>query len=172
MLSTTSQRLKERFAAQYAEKDKEVKRSCRKDKRQYFEKLASKAEEAAKDNNMRALYKTTKSMKGSHGNNHDIAVKAKDGKTMKDERERADRWREHFEAILNRPIPQENPEICENEEDLDISTEPLKIKEVYQSIKKMKSGKTPGEDEITAEMLKGGGMEICNVLCQIFSNIW
>ena len=34
MLSAISQRLKERFAAQYAEKDKEVKRSCRKDKRQ------------------------------------------------------------------------------------------------------------------------------------------
>ena len=36
----------------------------------------------------------------------------------------------------------------------------------------MKSGKTPGEDKMTAEMLKGGGKEICNVLCQIFSNIW
>ena len=34
MLSAISQRLNERFAAQYAEKDKEVKRSCRKDKRQ------------------------------------------------------------------------------------------------------------------------------------------
>ena len=172
MWSTTSQCLKERFAAQYAEKDKEVKRSCRKDKRQYFEKLAFKAEETAKSNDMRTLYKTTKSMKGSHGNNHDIAVKAKDGKTIKNERERTDGWREHFEAILNRPIPQENPEICESEEDLDISTEPPTVKEVYQAIKKMKSGKTPGEDEITAEMLKGRGKEICNVLCQIFSNIW
>ena len=111
-------------------------------------------------------------MKGSHGSNHDIAVKAKDGTTIKDEKKRTDRWREHFEAILNRPIPQENPELCESEEDLDISTEPPIVKEVYQAIKKMKSGKTPGEDEITAEMLKGGGMEICNVLCQIFSNIW
>ena len=106
-------------------------------------------------------------MKRSHGNNHDIAVKVKDGKTVKDERERTDRWREHFEAILNRPIPQENPEICESEEDLDISTEPPTVKEMYQTIKKMKSGKTPGEDEITVEMLKGGGMEICNVLCHI-----
>ena len=72
ILSTTSQRLKERFAAQYAEKDKEVKRSCWKDKRQYFKKLASKVEEAAKNNDIRTLYKTTKSMKGSHGDYHDI----------------------------------------------------------------------------------------------------
>ena len=28
-----------------------------------------------KNNDMRTLYKTTKSMKGSYGNNHDIAVK-------------------------------------------------------------------------------------------------
>ena len=68
---------------QHAEKDKEVKWSCRNDKRQYFETLASKAEEAAKDNDV------------SYGNNHDIAVKAKDGKTIKGERERTDRWKEY-----------------------------------------------------------------------------
>ena len=42
---------------------------------------------------------------------------------------------------------------------------------MYQAIKKIKSDKAPGEDEITADLLKGGGMEICNVLCQIFNNI-
>ena len=36
----------------------------------------------------------------------------------------------------------------------------------------MKSGKALGEDEITAEMLKGSGIKICYVLCQIFSNMW
>ena len=58
-LSTASQRLKERVAVQHAEKDKEVKRSCRKGKRQYtyFETFASKAEEAAINNDMRTLYK-------------------------------------------------------------------------------------------------------------------
>ena len=43
-----------------------VKRSCTKNKRQYFETLASKAEEAAKDNDMRTLCKTAKSMKRSY----------------------------------------------------------------------------------------------------------
>ena len=47
MLGTASQRFKERFAGQYAEKGKEVKRSCRKGRRQYFETLVSKTEEAA-----------------------------------------------------------------------------------------------------------------------------
>ena len=77
-------------------KTKKSKEAVGKTSGQYFEKLASKAEEAAKNNDMRTLYKTIKSMKGSHGNNHDIAVKAKDGKTIKDERERTDRWREHL----------------------------------------------------------------------------
>ena len=36
----------------------------------------------------------------------------------------------------------------------------------------MKSSKVPGEDEITAEMLRVGGMEICCVLSQMFSNNW
>ena len=43
-------------------------------------------------------------MKGSYGNNRDISVKAKDGKSIKYKRERTDGWKEHFEAILNRPI--------------------------------------------------------------------
>ena len=34
----------------------------------------------------------------------------------------------------------------------------------------MKSDKGPGEDKITVEMPKGGGMEICYVLCQILKN--
>ena len=148
-----------------------VKRSCTKNKRQYFETLASKAEEAAKDNDMRTLCKPPRVWRGAIGENHDIAVKAKDGESIKDERERNDRWKEHFEAILNTQIPQENPEIWESEEDLDILTEPPSVEEVYQAIKKIKSDKAPGEDEITADLLKGGGMEICYVLCLIFNNI-
>ena len=35
---------------------------------------------------------------------------------------------------------------------------------------KMKSNKGPGEDKITVEMPKGGGIEICYVLCQILKN--
>ena len=81
-------------------------------------------------------------------------MKAKDGKTIKDERERTDRWKEYFEAILNRPIPQENPEICESKEDLETSTELPSVEEVYQAIKKMKSSKASGEDEIAVEMLE------------------
>ena len=90
--------MKERCAAQHAEKDEEVKRSYRKDKRQFLETLASKAEEVAQYNDMITLYKTTKSMNGSYRINHDIAVKTKDEKTIKDEKERADKWKEHFEA--------------------------------------------------------------------------
>ena len=61
--------------------------------------------------------------------------------------------------------------IWESEEDLDISTELPSVKEVYQAIKQMKSGKAPGEDKITAKMLKVVECKFA-VLCQIFSNIW
>ena len=46
-----------------------------------------------------------------------VSVKAKNGKTIKDKKEITDRWTEYFEAFLNRPIAQENPKICENEDD-------------------------------------------------------
>jgi len=45
-------------------KDKEVKRRCRNDKKQYIEKRAAKAEEAAKLGDTKMLYRIVKDLSG------------------------------------------------------------------------------------------------------------
>ena len=60
LLNAKSPRLKEHFSTEYSKKDKEVKRSCRRDKRHYIDTLATEAETAARNNDMKTLYKTTK----------------------------------------------------------------------------------------------------------------
>ena len=48
----------------YNEKNREVKKSCRKDKRNLIESIAQEAEDAAKNNDLRTLYMTTRKLSG------------------------------------------------------------------------------------------------------------
>ncbi len=152
---------------EYLAKDKEVKRSCRTDKRHYIDALAMEAETAAENNDIRTLYKTAKKMRGGYGTSQDKPVKTVDGRLIKGESEKISRWKEHFETTLNRPAPLQTSDIPEREDDIDISTDPITVEEVKQAIKKLKCGKAPGEDGVCAEMLKAGGEVTARFLCHI-----
>ena len=60
MLNAKSSRQIERTQQEYKIKDREVKWSARKDKRNFIEKLASEAEEAAEKREFSTVYKITK----------------------------------------------------------------------------------------------------------------
>ena len=47
---------KQRAQKQYSAADREVKNSARRDKREFVSKMAAEAEEAARHNNIKALY--------------------------------------------------------------------------------------------------------------------
>ena len=65
------------------------------------------------------------------------------------------RWKEHFEEILNRPIPDDPVTDVEIDTIInEISTDPITKAEIGTALRKMKNGKTGGKDEITAELLK------------------
>ena len=79
---------------------------------------------------------------------------AKDGSAITEEKARLERWREHFQQLLNRCDPSTLADICEAEQDLDIELEPITVQEVRDAIKRLKNGKEPGEANVYAEMLK------------------
>nr|KAG5693701.1 hypothetical protein BaRGS_008343 [Batillaria attramentaria] len=56
--------LRQRPQEEYTAADREVKRSTRKDKRDYIDNLASQAEEAARQGNLKDLYQVTKKLAG------------------------------------------------------------------------------------------------------------
>ena len=66
----------------------------------------------------------------------------------------------------------QTPDISESKEDIDISTASFTVEEVKQAIKKLKSGKAPGEDEVCEEMVKAVDDDTARHLCQILQNIW
>ena len=169
--STRSERIKAQLKQLYSEKDKEVKRSAKQDKNNYVEQLAAEAEDAAAKQDLKTLYRITKNLKGTFSNN-DMPVKDSEGNLLASELERLERWKQHFDTILNRPEPLERAEIPEAEVDIVIDTGPPSLQEVKTAIKCMKSGKAPGADGITAEMLKVDEEETPRLLTEIFNQIW
>ncbi|XP_050511411.1 uncharacterized protein LOC126887736 isoform X2 [Diabrotica virgifera virgifera] len=107
--------------------------------------------------NQKLFYNTLKSMRKPKPNTLKN-VKDKNGNILTEENEIMERWREYFEELLeveqvegnkieqnkNQHIPQEQQEQIGN----------ITQKELTNAINKIKMGKAPGHDDITAEMLK------------------
>ena len=158
--SNIEQAKSSRIKEEYRTKDKEVKKSMRnmrKDKRKWADELASEAERAAGNVRMKELYQITKTLCNEKSKTCNT-VKDKDGNLLTEDSERRKRWQEHFEEILNRPIP-DNPvsnEPNEHDEQVleDISTDCISKAEIRAAIRKMRNGKSGGKNEITVELLK------------------
>ena len=84
----------------YREKQKEVKRSVKNDKRSYTEALAQAAEDAAVRGDSRNLYKITKELTGKAlATEHPL--KDANGQLVHGEDDQIARWRNHFCSVLN-----------------------------------------------------------------------
>ena len=169
---TRSSRLKERATAAYVVKDKEVKASARADKRRRLNNLAEEAETAARNNCSSDLYQLTRKIAGQRRNM--TTIKDREGKRLVNEDEVLERWREHFEGVLNVPRPDiplpemdQAPEVIPSIEAADIS-----IAEIKRAIHRLKNGKSPGIDAISAEMLKCSENDAVKQLHSLFNSIW
>jgi hypothetical protein len=78
ILKTTDTQKKEQLIVEYKDKDKQVKRSARRDKRNQLQETVQQAEEAAKQNDMRELYRITREL-SDRKINVDKPVKDKQG---------------------------------------------------------------------------------------------
>ena len=138
----------------YRCKDKEVKKSMRQDKRKWVDHLAMEAEEAAHNGRMKEVYDITKTLSNDKRKTTNT-VKDKCGNLITEGLARRKRWKEHFEEILNRHIPDDPVTDVEIDPIInEISTDPITKAEIRTALRKMKNGKAGGKDEITAELLK------------------
>nr|KAG5686924.1 hypothetical protein BaRGS_020733 [Batillaria attramentaria] len=151
--------------------DREVKRSTRKDKRDYIDNLANQAEEAAGQGNLKDLYQLTKKLAGKFQQT-DKPVKDKNGHPLTTTEEQLKRWAEHFRELLNRPIPETPPDIPPAETELPINCDKPSKAEIRKAIMTLRNGKAAGPDEIPAEAIKADTETAVNMLHSLFSKIW
>ena len=139
---------------EYRRLDREVKKSCRKDKRRWLEEKAREAQEAAEKNNMKSLYKIVRELTSSRSSSG-VPIKSKDGGALLTDEEQDARWVEHFKEVLNQPTPsmlfsfdRETPAPT-----LNVASDEISRTEVAKAIKGLKNNKAPGLDEVTVELI-------------------
>lgn len=87
--------------------------------------------------------------------------------------EKEQRWKEHFEEILNRPDPNSRTEISEADTNLEINTQKNHQKlETIATIKSLKNNKAPGNDNLPAEIFKPDLILAAYILYPLSCKIW
>ncbi|CAF1136302.1 unnamed protein product, partial [Didymodactylos carnosus] len=146
----------------------------RRAKRDFWERKGAELEEQAKKNNTRAVYQTIKELSDNF-TVQDDCVKHLDGTPVKDDGDLKERWRQHFEGLLNvgKELAEETLlklDVQQQESDLE---EPYPTeREITDAIKALKNNKAAGIDGIHAEMIKAGGTTLAKYLYQMFVEIW
>ena len=94
------------------EKNHEVKRSCRRDKRRRIDEISREAEGAAEQRDINRVYDTTRLLSGQKTVQRK-PVKDKNGAVLTRTEDQLNRWKEHFQEVLNRPAPEKPPDLTE-----------------------------------------------------------
>ncbi|XP_078581995.1 uncharacterized protein LOC144865280 [Branchiostoma floridae x Branchiostoma japonicum] len=166
-----SERQRAAAAKTYQAKNKEVKRSARRDKRVYMDSLATEAQQAAEKGDTRTVYKITKQLSGDL-KNRAAAVKDKNGKVLMEGKDQLDRWAEHFRETLNRPPPESEATIEDMGFNIEMKRGPITLQEIVNAIKETKANRAPGEDRVTADMLKVDPVATARGLITLFNQVW
>ena len=129
--------------------NREVRKSVKTDKRDFVEGLAEEAERAAANRNMKQLYDTTKKLAGKLKKS-ERPIRDNNGTVLTGVDKLINRWAEHFGELLNRPRPQNPPDIQPAEEDLLINCNKPTREEINRAIGHIQNGKAAGPDGIPA----------------------
>ena len=121
---------------------------------------------------MKEVYDITKTLSNDKRKTTN-AVEDKCGNLITQGLARRERWTEHFEKILNRPIPGDPVTDVEIDSIInEISTDPITKTEIRTALRKMINGKAGGKDEITADLLKADMNTTEKWLVNLFRTFW
>ncbi|XP_055634032.1 craniofacial development protein 2-like [Toxorhynchites rutilus septentrionalis] len=159
----------------YADLEKTVKRSCRRDKRDWTNSLAEEGEIAAASGDIRLLYDIYRRLSGVRTNAR-MPLKYRAGQLMTERTDQLKRWTEHFGELFRVPSEddQQNPQrtVPTVRRINRVNSAVPSLAEIEAAIKSMKSNKAPGIDCIPAEMLKADPTVSAQMLHQLFTDIW
>lgn len=152
-----------------------AKQVCRKAKRASKELELRAIEANFKNKEIKKAYKNIREEKGDLKTTN-IFYKDKEGNLIGEEEEQLEIWRQYFKEMLNPTLGDEiertgnETEAREGHEETE-SNSPTK-EEIEKVIEAMKNGKSPGQNEITAENIKKGGEILTQKLYDIITEIW
>lgn len=148
----------------------ETQRIKRKAKEDSWKKIGEDLKEDL-NGNKKLLYSLANNYRGKR-TCPAYSIKDKNDSLLTETEEIAERWREYFKDLLNVPnhqvIDVNQEREFENSEDEDYIT----VEEVKRAMKKMKNGKSPGDDGLPVEIFKAGGVSIIEQLVKIYNTAY
>jgi len=151
---------------------REIKRRGRADKETYLNDICKRVAEASNQRRSHAVYQGIQLICGKTAS-HVRSVRDKNGVVLTKPEEIRGRWREHFEELYNGNI-YTDPSVlldlsaAENNSD----TPELLREKVEAALRNIKSGKSPGKDNVTADEMRASGDLGIQILHKLFLKVW
>lgn len=140
---------------------------------EYYEDLATEAEQAQRENDCKRMYDITRKLSGKSLRLCNQGVRDKDGIVQTNEEKQLKIWMEYIREQFTNKDPEELIDFGErNIEELKVNTNNITKLEIQKAIKSLKNNKAAGIDNIQPEMLKVDEKTSTEMLFGLFQKIW
>lgn len=174
LIPNLSSNEKEKAVQNFKQIKRIVQRHLRDIQNTWWENKAMELQNASDCGDSKTLYHLLKQTYGPQLSSF-APLRSKVGnKLLRDPVEIQERWVEHYSELLNR-LTDVDHSILNNLEQLPIKyflEESPDQEEVNKAIEQMNNGKSPGMDGIPAEVLKGGGIRLKEMVYEVISHVW
>jgi len=155
-----------------------VNKKIRARRLEYWDEVSEEIEKAIKQHDPSTAYRVIRQLKGGRTNVDNMPIRNKQGDLLSNSDDVMVRWSEYFYELLNVhsiidphiiqqiPIP-----IIPTIEQIRQDKTPS-LSEVLDAIKQMKNRKAPGVDNISADVLKAGGVPMAKWVHEIVCDVW
>ncbi len=148
----------------------EEKRVHQRKKRELQARTLADLERLRNVNESRKFYKILNAQRQGFNPRVDMC-RALDGTLLTNKTNVLERWREHFDALLNDEVEAEELDFGFPDDEGAAVLIPTH-QETVDAINSLKNNKAPGPDGIPAELLKNGGEELIGTMHEVIKQIW
>ncbi|KAK3516480.1 hypothetical protein QTP70_017817, partial [Hemibagrus guttatus] len=151
---------------EYKELQRRVKREVSKAKQKAYDELYTRLDtrEGEKD-----LYRLARQRDQDGKDVQQVSVKDRDGKVLTSEESIQRRWKEYFEELMN--VENEREKRVEGVNSVEQKVDKIRKDEVRKALKRRKSGKAVGPDDIPVEVWKCLGEAAVEFLTSLFNRV-
>ena len=164
------------MTASYRELSRHRRRSLRKDRTAWLHSIADSAEQGFRHGNTKSAFKSIKALSQAGTRRYTSPLLSSDGSIVSEATAKLRCWQEHYTSALCKPPPSPCFRLQAFADagvpDTNINTEPPSLLELENTVKKLQSGRAPGSDGITGELMKAALDPFTSQLHHLCERIW
>lgn len=160
-------------ATEYRKANKLVRQKMKTAKEQWINDQCEIIEKGMETGNSKSAYTTLKKLTCDQQSHKSPIIEDASGELLTESAAVLKRWTQYCQELYNFPIQPDNILLDKDKtQQKEPSPLPVLKEEIDEAIKALPAGKSPGADNIPAELLKHGGEEMKNAITKICQKIW